>query len=194
MISVRKEGVILKKILQYICKILMFMVASAIIGINVYQFNAKFVLNEPLAKMNGYAVVNIVSGSMEPTFTVNDLLIIKEQDNYNVGDIITFTEGKALITHRIVEIESDRIITKGDNNNTEDSAITPDKIQGKAIKIIPGAGKILSALQNPFVFMAIILIVVGVLKLSYSIEKKKERERLNKLREELKKIQESKES
>ena len=184
----------MKKILQYVCKILMFTIASVIIGINVYQFNAKFVLNEPLAKMNGYAVVNIVSGSMEPAFTVNDLLIIKEQDNYNVGDMITFTEGKALITHRIVRIDSDRIITKGDNNNTEDPGVTLDKIQGKVVKIIPGAGKIISALQNPFVFLFIILIVVGILKLSYSIEKKKERERLNELREELKKIQESKES
>ena len=194
MISVRKGGVFLKKILQYTCKILMFTIASVMIGINVYQFNAKFVLNEPLAKMNGYAVVNILSGSMEPTFTVNDLLIIKEQDDYHVGDIITFTQGKALITHRIVRIDSGCFITKGDNNNVEDPAITLSKIQGKVIKIIPGAGKIISALQNPFVFLFIILIVVGVLKISYSIEKKKERERLNSLREELKKIQEGKET
>lgn len=184
----------MKKILQYTCKILMFTIASVMIGINVYQFNAKFVLNEPLAKMNGYAVVNILSGSMEPTFTVNDLLIIKEQDDYHVGDIITFTQGKALITHRIVRIDSGCFITKGDNNNVEDPAITLSKIQGKVIKIIPGAGKIISALQNPFVFLFIILIVVGVLKISYSIEKKKERERLNSLREELKKIQEGKET
>ncbi len=172
----------------------MFIIASAIIGINVYQFNAKFILNEPLAKMNGYAVVNILSGSMEPAFTVNDLLIIKEQDNYNVDDIITFTEGKALITHRIVRIDSNSIITKGDSNNAEDQAITLDKIQGKVIKIIPGAGKILSAIQSPFVFIAIILAVIGILQLSYYIEKKNREKRLDGLREELKKVQEGKES
>ncbi len=72
----------------------------------------------------------IVSNSMETEFERGDL-IIAQSLNLNVvnGDIITF---KAIntqypVTHRIIRIEGERIITKGDNNPWQDDYYTTKK-------------------------------------------------------------------
>lgn len=73
---------------------------------------------------------------MVPTFEKGDIIIIKKQKEYNVGDIITYeTEEqgtKYLVTHRIIEINENGYITKGDANNTKDEeTIYENVIRGK---------------------------------------------------------------
>ena len=41
----------------------------------------------------GYSLINIVSGSMEPALSVGDLIIVTEQEDYEVGDVVVFQEG-----------------------------------------------------------------------------------------------------
>ena len=54
----------------------------------------------------------------------------------NIGDIITYKSGNSFITHRIIEIDGDSIIAKGDNNNTQDEAIQKDAVIGKVTYIM----------------------------------------------------------
>lgn len=79
----------------------------------------------------------VASGSMEPTLKVNELILVKSQKEYRIGDIITFYDETldATTTHRIVDIDTNgEITTKGDYNNTEDNnKITNEKIIGKVI-------------------------------------------------------------
>lgn len=79
----------------------------------------------------------VASGSMEPTLKVNELIFVKSQKEYRIGDIITFYDETlgATTTHRIVDIDTNgEITTKGDYNNTEDdNKITNEKIIGKVI-------------------------------------------------------------
>jgi signal peptidase len=60
---------------------------------------------------------------MYPTLKVGSLIYYKNIDinDYNDGDILVYRLNEHIISHRIVEINNDYFITKGDNNNVVDS-------------------------------------------------------------------------
>ena len=68
----------------------------------------------------GYGNAIIVSGSMEPAISVDDMIVFRKQREYSVGDIVLYNDGFVNVTHRIVEINGDQVITKGDANNAAD--------------------------------------------------------------------------
>ena len=83
----------------------------------------------------GYQLYVIVSPSMEPEIKVGDMIISKEYGGQElaVGDVVTYMgrEGDMagkVITHEIVEINGEQIITKGTANTAEDPAIASDDI------------------------------------------------------------------
>lgn len=86
-----------------------------------------------------YKMYFVVSGSMYPTFKINELIVVEIASGnvqYEVGDIITFYDANidADVSHRIVEINADGIYTKGDNNNIRDlNSITTKDIVGKVV-------------------------------------------------------------
>lgn len=75
---------------------------------------------------------------MSPEFRKEDIIVIKEKSEYNIGDIVTYkTKEGYLITHRIIEKNENGFITKGDNNNTKDEEyVNFFDIIGKVIFII----------------------------------------------------------
>ena len=76
----------------------------------------------------------VSSGSMEKTLHVNDYILVMESNNYKAGDIITFRNNKnKIITHRIVSVNNNEIVTKGDANLNVDKTIYKDQIIGKVI-------------------------------------------------------------
>lgn len=148
-------------------KKIVFVIISILLGLvltyNVYNFILIKVLHKDLAAINGYAMLEVVSGSMEPTILKGDIIIIntKEKD-YKENDIITFRgkEGE-FVTHRILSIDNKTMVTKGDNNNTEDEPVNTSAIVGKYITKIKGGGRILSSFKNPFTM--VMIFVIGLL-------------------------------
>lgn len=94
------------------------------------------VQNKEYVNIFGYSIFSTETGSMSPTIEKGDIVIVKIGEQVNVEDIITYKKDNAFITHRIIEINGDSIIAKGDNNNTLDEAITQDAIIGKVDFII----------------------------------------------------------
>lgn len=56
-----------------------------------------------LTRRRLYEKQQMDTGSMEPTLSVDDLLVIHQESDYTPGDIITFRSGSGLVTHRIVD-------------------------------------------------------------------------------------------
>lgn len=82
----------------------------------------------------GYRVFKISSGSMIPRFKVNDLVLVRKEDNYVIRDVITYKKNGSYITHRIIKINNNKYITKGDANNTEDNeGVLKQNIVGKVV-------------------------------------------------------------
>lgn len=122
------------------------------------------------SRLVGFRVFNIVSGSMEPSYSVGDLIYVKEVDptTVKVGDVITFVLNEDLVvaTHRVVRIdaEKERFYTKGDANDTEDGGSVHFKnLIGIPQFAIPYLGYVSSFIQNPpgmYVTIAAVAVIV----------------------------------
>lgn len=113
----------------------------------------------------GYQVFDVISGSMEPAIKVNSLIYVQETKPQDlvVGDIITYTSNKGIITHRIVinDINAQEIITKGDNNIQVDlQPIAYRNIIGKVFFTIPYLGYYVSFISSLFGKILVIIIIV----------------------------------
>ena len=107
-------------------------------------------------RLMGYQVFNVVSGSMEPTYSVGDLLYVKEvdPDGIKVGDPITFVLNEDLVvaTHRVIEIDAENrhFYTKGDANDTADAApVHFNNVVGVPQFSIPLLGYVSDYIQHP---------------------------------------------
>lgn len=182
-INKRKEKEkIVKRIIEIIAIILIYNIILIIISsINGKDFS-----------ILGYKAYIVNTNSMEPTIKVGDIVIIKKvkAEKLNQGDVITFTQEGEVITHRITKIETEekstQYVTKGDNNNTEDTLkIRYEDIIGKEILTIPQLGKAMQLLDSKIILLIIILIIL--ICAFVKIQKKEKLEN----RREKKKIEES---
>lgn len=151
------------KIIKKILNILFVVFMILIIITNLYILYVRVIKKENIIKFFGYSGLIVISGSMEPEININDLIIIKEQEVYNEQDIVTYEENDSLITHRIIEISDNIIITKGDNNNVEDKQIESSQIHGKVIYKVNNFGRIIETINSPIgitIFLAIIFFCV----------------------------------
>ncbi len=151
-----------KKILGVIISIVLFTVLFA----NLYLLAARTVFKVSLPKILGFSSVKVMSGSMEPTIDIGDVLIIKEKDSYEKGDIITYNSGDSFITHRIIEANATHLITQGDANNTADPEVKISDVQGEVVLIIPKIGNTLMFLRTTpglIVLTGIIILLVFIL-------------------------------
>ena len=121
-----------------------------------------------------FRIFKIASGSMEPYLKVNDIIIIKKSNNYKVNDVVTYKLDKEYITHRIVEIDDEKIITKGDFNNTEDKPIKKSDVIGKLFYKFIYFGFICYLFSKPKTL--IIAFIIGIVITILIPDKKKRKE------------------
>ncbi|MGN1338375.1 MAG: signal peptidase I [Candidatus Coprovivens sp.] len=125
----------------------------------------------------GYTYFEIVSGSMEDAIQIKDYVIVKiDKNDLEKDDIISFKYEGVIVTHRIIDINNDEILTKGDNNNIEDHPITYEDVIGKVVYIDKKIGRLLDKVSNPKIFL-IILSSVLVLEIIFGKEVKKREEK-----------------
>ena len=124
---------ILKKGLKIVVDILTFFVFLVLIVVIFSKFKMMISGNDYF-EVAGYSVFSVKTGSMAPAIKQNDVIVVKSQDYYEVGDIITYKEDKNYITHRIISVRGHDIITQGDANNAKDTSITDDMVIGKVVK------------------------------------------------------------
>ena len=95
---------------------------------------------------------------MEPKINAGELIMIKEADKYEIGDIVTYVDqDDFLVTHRIVCLNENNMITKGDNNDLLDEEISLNNIKGKVIIHSKILGFFVLYLLKPLVFIYIVV-------------------------------------
>ena len=98
----------------------------------------------------GYFCAIITSGSMEPAFSVNDLLFFKAADSYKEKDTVAFVSPRgSLITHRIQVVLDEGYIVQGDANNISDGEIDAQRVLGKVFFAVPNVGGLLAGILSP---------------------------------------------
>lgn len=111
---------------------------------------------------------------MEPTIHIKELLVIREMENYNVNDIVTYRDNENnLVTHRIIDKKKDIIITRGDNNTINDTPIEINRIEGKVIYHSIVLGEIFLYWLKPIMCLLFIFSMLDFIKYIFIFRKVK---------------------
>ena len=125
----------------------------------------------------GYSVFTVATGSMEPTISQNDIVIVKKTNDIKVDDIVTYEKDGDYITHRVISMSDDTLITKGDANNTNDVSVPRSSLVGKVINIFEKGGVWQKIFTTPSVIiMMFVTLLLFDLAFSFKGFKKKEPE------------------
>ena len=162
--------------------------ASVVLGVHLYLWNAKTLMGNSLPMPFGIGTAVVLSGSMEPTIMLDDVIVVAEKDSYEAGDIVVYQNGQMLVVHRIIEVGADTVTTQGDANNAPDAPVRKEMIKGQVIATIPGAGGIVRLLKTPAVTVTLIGGALLLSELTYRKEKQKDEDELDKIKEEIRRL------
>lgn len=166
LIRINKKGVFIKEFKQkedeeILKELIKNILIISLVFILLKVSYSKFIEKEYPIKLFGFAFLVVTTGSMEPEINAGELIIIKEVDRYEMGDIVTFVDkDDFLVTHRIVCLNEKNMITKGDNNNVLDEETNLNNIKGKVISHSEILGFFVLYLLKPLVFMYMITLVI----------------------------------
>ena len=151
-----KKEPILSKIVDFLLNALI-VVFGIILLISLYTLIQVKVLKNEYSNLFGYSLFEVQTGSMHGTIESGDWIIIKLTKDVQVGDIITYRQNDAFVTHRITEAYKGTFVTKGDANNTADEPIDQSQVIGKLAKILHGFGILRKSIFNPPVIVFLII-------------------------------------
>ena len=156
----------LRKIIEKIVNVLMVIVIIAILFC-IYSIVSLKIFHRDYINVFGYSVFEVATGSMAKEINIHDAVVVKIDDEYNVGDVVTYKNGKDFITHRVVSIDQSYIVTKGDANNVNDNPIDKELVLGRVVKVLPEFGVWKKVLMTPKVTI-LILITLFIFSLLFS--------------------------
>lgn len=162
-----------KTVLQRIRDVIVSIFTIIVILACWYTIIVKMILKVDVPMVGGYSALIVLSGSMEPTIMTGEVIVVHAENDYNVGDILTYRDGSILVTHRIIEKNDSTFITRGDANNTNDPPVEKSRAVGKTIFHIPYLGKLILFVQKPVGLVSVLAILIG-LKIMYSLIRTKQ--------------------
>lgn len=103
----------------------------------------------------------IRGGSMEPAIPLGSLVVVGPSADYAVGDVVSLRNGEAVVTHRVVGVETidgqTRLQTRGDANEATDASYAaPSDAIGRVEVSVPFAGFLLAFLGQPIGIIAVL--------------------------------------
>ena len=165
-----------QKLINCILNILLTTV-TIIIRIGFYYIYQIKIAKNDYANLFGYTFFEVATGSMSPTMEIGDVVIVKITKQVEQNDIIVYVDGENIITHRLIEINDNELIAKGDANNSEDKPIQQDMVLGEVIQILPKIGiwrKIFTSSEVVGLILVLIVLFSAIFMFSGSDSKEKE--------------------
>lgn len=159
------------KVFDIAFTIFVYLLAAAIlVGALLFASNTS-----PDKSLFGYRYYTVLTGSMEPTYSVGDMIFVKLTDakDINVNDVITFNpsqDSDAYLTHRVIEkienFEGTGVTcfrTQGDANNSEDSfLIDGSRVVGVVNFSLARVGYVVRFIQLRWYFVIPVVIMIAV--------------------------------
>ena len=177
-----------KQTLGSIGRIVLLCAISLILGTAVYSWNAQTLTGNAMPMPFGFGISVVLSGSMEPALSVDDLVLIRAADSYEVKDIVVYQDGSSLIIHRILSIDGDEIVTMGDANDAADPPIRVSTIKGKAVAHIPYVGAVIRFFKSTAGMLLLVAAAALLFELPYWQKRKKAAQDREQIREEIRRL------
>lgn len=178
----------MKRVIKIVVRTLLLIVVAAVVGFGVYSVNAERVTGNALPMPFGFGSAVVLSGSMEPTLSVGDLLLVIPREQYEVGQIVVYQDGQTLVVHRIMRIDGESAVTQGDDNTGEDEPILLTQIKGKVVFSIPLVGHLVRFIKTPIGIMVVMGLAIFLMERSFRREKDSKQEQLQQLRAEIEQL------
>lgn len=111
-----------------------------------------------------FTFLTVETGSMEPELSAGDLVIDMDvpYEQIRTGDIVTFRQADAFVTHQVIRREGNALITKGFANNAEDKPVGPENYRGKMVASVPKLGRALVLFGSPVTLICMALVLFGL--------------------------------
>ena len=174
---------------RWILRIGVIVLAGVVLGIQLYSWNASSLGGDKMPMPLGFATSVVLSGSMEPELSVDDMIIVVSRESYEVGDVVVFQSYGTLIVHRIISIDGETVVTQGDANPTPDAPIKLKDIKGEVVYSIPYVGLVLSFIRSPIGVILILGSAFFLMERSFRKEKEESMEELDLIKEEIRRLQ-----
>jgi len=116
----------------------------------------------PLAIGGGASYVVTDGVSMLPHYRAEGLVVTRAQKTYNVGEVVAYHNPQlgAVVMHRIVALDGDRYVFKGDNNSFRDTYhASASDLVGEEWIYIPHAGRYLRLVRTPALFATVLGVI-----------------------------------
>ena len=139
-------------------RVLVLVLAGLLLLYNIYTLVARYAFGEGIPTLFGYGFAVVETGSMEPEIAAGDFVVLHAEEEYAVGDVITFydSERGEYVTHRIVLASEGMFATQGDANDSPDAFSVPQSaVVGKVVYVLRGAGGVVRFLQSPAGLLAV---------------------------------------
>ena len=163
-----------------------------ILGVSIYWANANGIMRKQMPMPFGYGIAVILSGSMEPALSVNDLIIVKASAKPEIGDVVVYESGQNLVVHRVIQMNENQIITQGDANNAADEPFSKDQVIGVVRTRVRGAGRLVEWIRKPWVIFCIVVGMFAIEERSFRKQREQEDDELQQLKEEIRRLKETK--
>lgn len=145
--------------IKAIAKVIASILLSLLVILCVYTFVMTDILKKDYVNVLGYSYFVVGSGSMSDAIEVNDIVFVKITKDVKPNDIVTYKSvDNIIVTHRLISIDKDKYILKGDANNVSDDPINKDQIIGKVNLVISPMFilKCIAVFLILFIFLALI--------------------------------------
>ena len=185
-----------RKKIQSVLRILLITAISVIFGFGIYRWNAQSLTGNIMPMPFGVGVGVVMSGSMEPELSVDDVIFVVASDEYEVDDVVVFQQKNMLVVHKIIEIDGDTVTTQGTANNTPDEPMNVSVIKGKVLFHIDGLGGAITWLKSPMGTILILAVAGLLLVQSYAQERKEkdqQDEKIDEIKREIEKLKQHRE-
>ena len=174
-----------KKILKMAVSVILIILACAVLYALAFTAVVKIKDPQGVAMPFGFGASFVLSGSMEPEISTDDLVLDKRADELHVGDVVLYNTGRSNVLHRITKIDGDMITTQGDANNTEDKSFSKSAVLGVYIGKIPSGGKIIRFVTNPPFVMAVVFLLMAAAGTWIVVEDHRARKKLDRIKAEI---------
>lgn len=122
--------------------------------------------HEDYLEVNGYSYYKVDNATLEPDIRKNNIVILKDSEDIEVGDYVTFLKGekKEVVLRKVVERNEYRLvvdITNNYENKDYKNEINIDDVKAKMIYNNNTFSSVMNILLNPAVL--VILLFLGTI-------------------------------
>lgn len=125
-----------------------------------------------LIKSMSLRLDEVLSDSMYPKFSDQDIVIVKPQKEYKVGDIIEFKEGSKNVAHELIAIDetTGKYIAKGVFHGASTQEVDKENINGKVVAIWFNGRSVYHFVKDNYFLILTMVVGAWVLSITFTNE------------------------